>query len=66
MRILSLFFIIIFSTSVFAETYICDYEELNKVKKFSLDRVTHSHFKKCVKNECDKNKYSVIFANNDN
>ena len=66
MRILSLLFIIIFSTSVFAETYICDYEELNKVKKFSLDRVTHSHFTKCVKNECDEKKYSVIFANNDN
>ncbi len=66
MKILSLLFIIFFSNSVFAETYICDYEELNKVKKFSLDRVTHSHFKKCVKNECDKKKYSVIFANNDN
>ena len=66
MRILSLLFIIIFSTSVFAETYICDYEELNKVKKFSLDRVTHSHFKKCVKNKCDDKKYSVVFANNDN
>ena len=66
MRILSLLFIIIFSTSVFAETYICDYEEFNKVKKFSLDRVTHSHFKKCVKNKCDDKKYSVVFANNDN
>ena len=66
MRILSLLFIIIFSTSVFAETFVCDYKELNKIKKFTLDRVTHSHFKKCSKNNCDDKKYSVVFANNDN
>ena len=66
MRILSLLFIIIFSTSVFAETYICDYEELNKVKKFSLDRVTHSHFKKCLDNICEKIGLSIIHVDNNN
>ena len=65
MKILYLFFVIIFSPYVFAETYICDYEELNKIKKITLERVTHSHFKKCVQDKCDKKKYSVIFANND-
>ena len=58
--------ILINSSNIFAETYICEYEELNKIQQITLDRVTHSHFKKCVQDKCDKNKYSVIFANNDN
>ena len=61
MRILSLLFIIIFSTSVFAETYICDYEELNKIQKITMDRVTHSHFKKCVQHKCDKKKWIILY-----
>ena len=66
MKILYFLLIIPLSSFVFAENYICNYEELNKMKKFTLDRVTHSHFKKCIKNQCDKKKYSVVFANNDN
>ena len=58
--------ILINSSNIFAETYICEYEELNKIQQITLDRVTHSHFKKCVQDKCDKKKYSVIFANNDN
>ena len=66
MKILYFLLIIFLSSFVFAESYICDYEELNKIKKFTLDRVTHSHFKKCAKNKCIDKKYSVVFANNDN
>ena len=65
MRILFVFFILIISPHLFGETYICNYEELNQIKKITLDRVTHSHFKKCVQNNCDNKKYSVVFANND-
>ena len=57
--------ILIISPQIFAETYICKYEEINHLKKIILDRVTHSHFKKCIQNNCDKKKYSVLFANND-
>ena len=66
MKILYFLLIIPLSSFVFAENYICNYEELNKMKKFTLDRVTHSHFKKCEQNNCDNKKYPVIFANNDN
>ena len=65
MKVLYLFFIVIFSPYVFAETYICDYDKLNKKNKITLERITHSHFKKCVKNKCDNKQYSVVFANND-
>ena len=66
MRILVVFLILIISPNVFGETYICSYEEGKQIKQITLDRVTHSHFKKCKQNNCDKKKYSVIFANNDN
>ena len=36
------------SFNLFAENYSCEYKELDKLKKITLDRVTHSHFKKCV------------------
>ena len=65
MKVLFVFQILIISSNVFGETYICNYEELNQIKKITLDRVTHSHFKKCLQNNCDNKKYSVIFANND-
>ena len=65
MKVLFVFLILIISSHVFGETYICNYEELNQIKKITLDRVTHSHFKKCLQNNCDNKKYSVIFANND-
>lgn len=58
-------FIILFPTFVFAETYFCIYEELYQVKKLNLNRVTHSHFKRCMQDKCSEYKYSVIFANND-
>ncbi len=66
MKILCLIFILIVSFNVFAETYYCEYKELDKVKKISLDRVTHSHFKKCNDDECEDQKLSVIFADNKN
>ena len=66
MKVLFVFLILIISSNVFGETYICNYEELNQIKKITLERVTHSHFKKCVQNDCDNKKYSVVFANNDN
>ena len=59
------FFILIFPFFVFAETYSCKYEELNQIKYINFDRTTHSHFKRCNQDKCSKQKYSVIFANND-
>ena len=59
-------FIVILPTYVFAETYACKYKELNQIKYINFDRITHSHFTRCNSYECDKQKYSVIFANNDN
>ena len=59
------FFIIILPSFVFAETYSCKYEELNQIKYINFDRITHSHFTRCTQDECNKKKYSVIFANND-
>ena len=61
-----IFFILIFPTFVFAETYSCKYKELNQIKYINFDRITHSHFTRCNQDECNKQKYSVIFANNDN
>ena len=58
-------FIILFPTFVFSETYFCIYKELNQVKKLNLNRVTHSHFTRCMQDKCSEHKYSVIFANND-
>ena len=58
--------IILLPTFVFAETYSCKYEELSQIKYINFDRNTHSHFTRCSLDECSKQKYSVIFANNDN
>ena len=60
-----IFFILIFPTFVFAETYSCKYKELNQIKYINFDRITHSHFTRCNQDECNKQKYSVIFANNE-
>ena len=60
-----IFFILIFPTFVFAETYSCKYKELNQIKYINFDRITHSHFTRCIQDECNKQKYSVIFANNE-
>ena len=56
MKILFVFLILIISPNVFGETYICNYEELNQIKQITMNRITHSHFKKCVKNNCDNKK----------
>ena len=66
MKILYFIFLLIISFNLFAETYSCEYKELDRLKKFTLDRVTHSHFKKCFDDECEAQKLSVIFADNDN
>ena len=66
MKIFYLIFIIIVSFNVFAETYSCKYKQVNQIKKFNLDRITHSHFIKCIQNQCEDQKYSVIFADSNN
>ena len=55
-----IFFILIFPTFVFAETYSCKYKELNQIKYINFDRITHSHFTRCNQDECNKQKNIII------
>ena len=58
--------IFLYSFSVAAENYYCNYNEFETNKIIIFDRVTHSHFKICDKEICNKNRYMVIYANRDN
>ena len=62
-----LFFIYLLSSfSTLAEMYSCKYNELSNTKIITFDRITHSHFKKCNSESCDKNRYEVIYADENN
>ena len=52
--------------STLAEVYSCQYNELGFSKIITFDRVTHSHFKICDSEICDKNRYEVMFADEKN
>tara|TARA_Y100001970_G_scaffold211007_1_gene257526 strand:- start:291 stop:650 length:360 start_codon:yes stop_codon:yes gene_type:complete len=58
--------IFLYSFSVAAENYYCNYNEFETNKIIIFDRVTHSHFKICDEKSCDKNRYVVIYADEDN
>ena len=49
-----------------AEIFSCNYNELENNKVIIFDRVTHSLFKICHKESCDKNRYIVIYADEAN
>ena len=54
------------SFSALAEIYSCKYNEFGSTKTITFDRVTHSHFKICNSENCNKNRYEVIFADEKN
>ena len=66
MRIFFFLLFFIICSNVLAETYVCEYKDLNKIKKFTFERITHSHFKMCEDDKCEDQKLSVIFADNNN
>ena len=43
-----------FSFYASAETFYCQYQDKNKIKNIKFDRSSHSHFKKCQNNICEK------------
>ena len=51
------FLIIIYNSSINAETYKCN---LQNNQNIVFDRSGHSHFKKCIGDVCDKNIYPII------
>ena len=60
MRIFIFIFIITFSQYSIAEKYTCEYKNKNSIIIF--DRITHSHFKKCIDGNCNNKRYQVIYA----
>ena len=59
-------FILFFSYPAYSEKYNCSYKEFDDEILISFDRITHSHFRKCSKGNCDDKKYPVIYADGDN
>ena len=58
---ISIFFLVIlFSQNSIAEKYTCEYKHTKRTIIF--DRITHSHFKKCIDGNCDNKRYQVIYA----
>ena len=51
-----------YSFPTLAEIYFCKYNEFGSTKTVTFDRITHSHFKICNSENCDKNRYEVIYA----
>tara|TARA_Y100001970_G_C13824190_1_gene646458 strand:+ start:74 stop:430 length:357 start_codon:yes stop_codon:yes gene_type:complete len=62
MKLLLTLVFLMFPFSTLAEVYSCQYNELGLSKIITFDRVTHSHFKICDSESCDKNRYEVMFA----
>ena len=58
--------IFMLSFQAIAETFSCNYSELKSIKTISFDRVNHSLFKICHNESCDKNRYTVIYADEEN
>ena len=57
--------IFLYSFTAAAEIYSCTYSEFETNKIITFDRVTHSHFKICDRESCDKNRYMVIYSDKD-
>ena len=57
MKKILLIFIYIIHFSANAETFNCIVKDK---KNIIFDRVGHSHFKKCIEDNCDKDIYSII------
>ena len=64
--ILFFIFLVCYSFSVNSERYSCKYNEFETIKNITFDRVTHSHFKMCDNKNCDKNRFVVMYADEDN
>ena len=60
------FIIFLWPFSALAEMYYCTYNQFETTKIITFDRVTHSHFKTCNSESCDKNRYAVIYADENN
>ena len=57
MKKILLIFIYIIHFSANAETFNCIVKDK---KNIIFDRVGHSHFKKCIEDNCDKDSYGII------
>ena len=55
-----------FSFNAHAETYYCQYQNRDNIKNIKFDRTSHSHFKKCLDNICEKIGLSIIHVDNNN
>ena len=66
MKTLSILTILLYSSSLVAETYSCNYSEIETNKTITFERVTHSHFKICDKENCDNKRYLVIYSDKNN
>ncbi len=63
MRNLLFLLVMLFSPSIFGESYSCKYNELSDNKIIIFDRVGHSYFKICdIKKNCKNETYTVISA----
>ena len=59
--------VLLFSSSIFGETYSCKYNESLNSKIVVFDRVGHSYFKICdIKKNCNNEIYTVISADKNN
>tara|TARA_Y100001970_G_scaffold251309_1_gene323965 strand:+ start:307 stop:669 length:363 start_codon:yes stop_codon:yes gene_type:complete len=59
-------FVAFYSFSALAEKYFCKYNEFGLTKIITFDRITHSHFKICNSENCDKNRFEVIYVDSKN
>ena len=67
MKNLIFFLVLLFSLSIFGETYSCKYNESLESKMVVFDRVGHSYFKICdIKKKCSNTIYTVISADKNN
>ena len=55
-----------FSFFANAETFYCQYQDKDKIKNIKFDRTSHSHFKKCQDNVCEKVGLSIIHVDDKN
>ena len=65
MRILYFISVFVFLTfHVNAETFFCTYKDSEVSRTIKFDRTSHSHFKKCQNQECNKIGLAVIYVDN--
>ena len=49
-----------------SETYFCNYKDNEESRTIKFDRTSHSHFKTCQDQECNKRGLPVIYVDNNN